>query len=450
MVMHTHDVIQDLRELNRLIGIKEDIADRIFFDALLAPAFAMSRANGASETRESFLNSLTPASDEKRRRTKVTKAQMLGQNRAAVDCLVEQDGDQYTNHRLFIRSSARSPWKLLAWANELVMTDISPTRLREVPGVYGMGAWLKWREVEGLEPRDWDDLSDTKHNSGTESLKDKLNRPVETYVELADIVSFLAVMNKNRTLLFRGQTEDYPHLLPTLHRPSSPPKARWAVTGSMDANREWYWNRLSRIEDQVKGVLFDKGLPRWRHIRDSKYARWAVIQHYELWPTPMLDFSTSLRVASSFAFGELDDLKSKKHEERQNPSEKSGFLYITAVDKLQSDLMALLDDDSVEHFDGLVTVRLNAVCPPRAVRPHLQEGVLICRYPFDGGGFLEPAGNDFATRLIAKIPLADKGEFWSGDFPRLTRDALLPTVDELGSALERAVEVVDREPDGIG
>lgn len=443
MLMDANCVIEGLRELNRLIGIKEDVGDRTFFDALLAPAFAMSRANGVNETRESFLNSLTPARGEKRRKTTVTKAQVLGQMHAAVDCLVEQDGKQFENHRIFIRSSARSPWKLLAWANELVTTGTSPTRLREVPGVYGIGAWLKWRDVEDLEPKDWGDLSDTKHDSGTASLKDALSRPVKNYVELADIVSFLAVMNKNRTLLFRGQTEDFPQLLPTLHRPRSPLAARWAVDGSMDANREWYWNRLSRIEDQVKAVLFDRGLPRWRHIRDSKYARWAVIQHYELWPTPMLDFSTSLRVAASFAFGELDDLKLMKVQERHTPTQKSGFLYITAVDKLQSDLMALLEDDSAERTDGLVTVRLNAVCPPRAVRPHLQDGVLICRYPFDGGELLEPVGNDFTSRLIAKIPVLDDGEFWSGDFPRLTRDALLPTVDELGSALEGAVEVVD-------
>ncbi|MGM9474540.1 FRG domain-containing protein [Pseudarthrobacter sp. YS3] len=427
--------IRKLGDLNRLIGIKEDARDRRFFEALLAPAFAISRASGANETRETFLDNVTLAGTGSHRSTKVTSVNVLGHHRAAVDCLVELDGKKYENHRIFVRSSVDSSWKLLAWANEMVAADVSPTRLKEIHGVYGLGAWRKWKEVEGLRPEDWDNLSATKCDSGRTSLQEAPSQAVERYEDLADIVSFLAVMNKNLTLLFRGQREDYPQLLPTLQRPTCPPDARWAVAGTMDANRAWYWNKLEGIEEKVREVLFEKGLPRWRHIRDSRFARWAVIQHYELWPTPMLDFSTSLRVAATFAFGEPEDFNSGEHKISNPSAEKSGFLYITGVDRLQSDLMALPDNDAVERSNGLVTVRLNAVCPPRAVRPHLQEGVLVCRYPFDGDWMLDPGRNDFSSRLIAKIKLIDRGSFWSPDFPRLTKRALLPTVDQLGDDL---------------
>lgn len=112
--------IRNLVEMNVLIGTKEDAADWRFFSELLADAFAMRRADGTTVTRETFLGDIKPAGADSHRSTDVTSVELLGQNRAAVKCLVERGGKLYDNHRIFIRSSPDSSWKLLAWANEVL------------------------------------------------------------------------------------------------------------------------------------------------------------------------------------------------------------------------------------------------------------------------------------------------------------------------------------------
>jgi hypothetical protein len=215
----------------------------------------------------------------------------------------------------------------------------------------------------------------------------------------------------------RGQTGEHGPLLPSLLRNSWPPGRDGANTIDLDKERLNCWKKLNDIGDEVVAILDRYGLPRYKHMR-LPYARWAVVQHYELMPTPMMDFSTSLRVAASFAFG-LDP----------SPG-KNGFLYITGTRHPRSDLMTLNADREAdaERSDGMITARLNSVCPPRTKRPHLQDGALACLYPFDENT-LDPARNNFLQRTIAKIELVKSGNFWSRDFPIHTPAALLPKIE---------------------
>ncbi|MET0714641.1 MAG: FRG domain-containing protein [Mycetocola sp.] len=422
----------ELLDLNIRIGTAEAAGDQKFFDRCLAPAFAMSRANGKHETRDTFLDHLRSGPP---RSTTDVSASLLGANRATVTCLVAMDGRQYENHRVFVRESSGSKWKLLSWANELVgssgeRSEASPSRLRPIPGVYGLEALTEWnrrqqfREIER-------DLSHTKHDSGEDSLKVPIPE-IYSYEELANAITFLAVMNKNLTLLFRGQINDRP-LMPSLYRRSWPANAQDERAGRLEAERGQYWSALLRVEKQVVPILQRMGLPRYRHIErdDIRYARWAVIQHYELWPTPMLDFSSSLRVAASFAFGP--------------GASTEGYLYVTGTRKLRSDLMPLrpkIKDDTAEQSDGVLAIRLNSVCPPSARRPHVQEGALLSSYPIDEASALDPARNDFSSRIIAMFKVVDNGSFWSQpDFPCHTQAALLPQNDALDTEFQKNVEL---------
>jgi hypothetical protein len=80
---------------------------------------------------------------------------------------------------------------------------------------------------------------------------------------------------------------------------------------------------------------------------------------------------------------------------------------------------------------GLQIVRLSSVCPPSAVRPHIQEGYLLGEYPefsdFEQKGHYTHFEMDFGRRLIAKFEF-DTATFWdnSGNFPRVSRGALYP------------------------
>jgi hypothetical protein len=302
--------------------------------------------------------------------------------------------------------------------------------------VYGLYAFEEWRERNNARSDTRLNLRDTRESSGRPRLA---NLPVSSYAELVTVISFLTVMNKRLVLLFRGQMQDFPRMVPSLYRDVWP---HWADPElppvPIAGNREFFWDALTEVEDRTFAVLWDEGLPRWRHVKFTRPAKWAVIQHYDLWPTPLLDFSTSLRVAASFAFG-LD------------PTASRGWLYVIGVRSIRSDLMPLLTAahssieekpiDKDELDAEMLTIRLNAVCPPSTLRPHLQEGVLIGRYPFDPPALTSVDVHDAGSVLVAKIELINNGGFWSRDFPIHTEASLLPTHehDPLAARLHAAM-----------
>ena len=291
--------------------------------------------------------------------------------------------------------------------------------------VYGMRAWRAWREHAPRHLRPYE----TPRSEVTS--EDERGR-VETYVELQEIVSFLNVMNKGEILLFRGQSGDY-ELLPTLYREIwFPPPAVGSDAVDLTTDRQHFVRQLERAGELVR-ILLGGRLPRWRPFEDQPTAAWAVIQHYNIWPTPALDLTSSLRVAASFALG----LGQSSRATARATALKTGrgYLYVFGFDQIISDVMTL-DASRLEGADRatrqLVVIRLSAICPPTTVRPHLQEGFLVTLPPPTDG--LRPAESAKA-RLIAVIELVE-GEtpFWTADFPRHSRVLL---ADELAAEVAR-------------
>jgi hypothetical protein len=109
-----------LRQLNIDIGKAEGRGDTAFFEMLLAPAFAMRRADGKRiDDRERFIASVAESAE---RLTQVHSITLFEGNRAIVACTITMetaDGSKrFHNVRLFTRSSSSDLWQLLAWANE--------------------------------------------------------------------------------------------------------------------------------------------------------------------------------------------------------------------------------------------------------------------------------------------------------------------------------------------
>jgi hypothetical protein len=286
--------------------------------------------------------------------------------------------------------------------------------MRELEGVYGVHALEEWEGRLATDRRAAEDLSDTKERSGQLSSRPPMR--IDSFGRLVQVASFLSVMNKTLILLYRGQKEDHP-LLPSLFRPQWRPPGFDDIPPEIGGDRLHYWDELASVESIALRVLESHGLPRWRHLRAYRSARWAVIQHYELWPTPLLDFTSSLRVAASFAFDFDDSVQTR------------GMLYVVGVRKVRSDLMPLTRDDADEQAGRSLTIRLNAVCPPSAQRPHLQEGFLVGRYPFERQQAWDQESSDAASILVAKIALTNDGGFWNADFPIHTRGSLIPGVE---------------------
>lgn len=301
--------------------------------------------------------------------------------------------------------------------------------------IYGINTLEQWEiRRETGDRRAMRDLRDTKQTSGqsTAGVMD-----IITFDKLLEVVSFLNVMNKRWILLYRGQRRDF-SLLPSLSR------SHWSLERSLfspvsleGSKRDHYWRALEQVETLVLDVLNEFGLPRWRHLERRAPARWAVIQHYELWPTPLLDFTASLRVAATFALGFSEE-------------KAQGYLYVAGVKRIRGDLMDMHEDEAPEKDLRTLAFRLNSVCPPSAVRPHLQEGVLVGHYPLASTkAAYDVAVHDASPLVIAKFRLIDDGNFWSDNFPRHRIGSLLPPVhhDDL---LNRLRELVEYDQDSKG
>jgi hypothetical protein len=273
---------------------------------------------------------------------------------------------------------------------------------------YGLHSWHVWCKDQPRYLK-----GDKRAPSPTWSDNEVLD--VSAYTTLANIVAFLNVMNKQYQLAFRGQSRDVEPTPTILRDWWRSPKDQELF--DLAANRNHYWLQLSAASDRATAVLLERRLPRHMPFetfpshQERRVAPWSVIQHYELWPTPLLDLTTSLRVAASFALGIV--------EERD-----VGFLQVFALRRTVSDVMM------ISERSRFAAIRLSAVCPPETARPHLQEGLLAGNPNFGDANLGRRHRSALSKMLVAKFRLIDKHSgsrrFWDRDFPRHSARSLLP------------------------
>lgn len=240
----------------------------------------------------------------------------------------------------------------------------------------------------------------------TEIRKDAGLR-VESYLELARLVAELQFLNRDHVLLFRGQSNDYKNLQRnTTLKPS-------LFRGAESANpSQTELQRRFKMLDQSERLLVEEygatSMLGRERVNRQRIVRWSILQHYEVCGTPLLDVTHSLRIAASFASHGADD---------------QAYIFVVGVPSLGGGISA-----SAEA--GLQTVRLSSVCPPDALRPHLQEGYLLGEYPdiaaIDQKQLYRHYEVDFGRRLIAKFSFHPK-TFWKKTaFPLVSKTALYP------------------------
>ena len=252
---------------------------------------------------------------------------------------------------------------------------------------------------------------------------------VRSFFDLMEKVAFLGSMNKRSVLFFRGQEADF-EPLPRLFRASwsclYEPDKQFRITAG---NRGSYWQELISLGAEVFEVCDEMGLPRWRGMRDSREVQWAVIQHYGLWPTPLIDVTSSLRVAASFALGGSE----------AGTTEKVGYLLVVGLPHTTGSITFDIDQQ-------LCLARLSSACPPEAKRPHYQDGFLVGRFPiYEVRDDNLVKRSSLSRRLIAKFKLidhgrgqdgSDEGRFWNDDFPVVTEIGTMPIQDSFRQRLE--------------
>lgn len=210
-----------------------------------------------------------------------------------------------------------------------------------------------------------------------------------SYTDLLRKVAALAYYNKQYSLLFRWQSNDYmysadgetgihSHLYPSILR-TVPGIARSRVDMKYVIKRRF--EILSEAENKVKNSV------RIGETRRDQTLRWALLQHYEVCPTPLLDVTSSLQIALSFALADSRD---------------DTLLFVLAVPQITGIVAVSLESETQ-------VVRLSQVCPPEALRPHFQEASLIGNYPIweqeEFRGTEKELRSNLAGRLLAKFRL---------------------------------------------
>jgi hypothetical protein len=240
------------------------------------------------------------------------------------------------------------------------------------------------------------------------AVRNGAGRTVKNFMELATRIAELQFLNRDFVLLFRGQSRDFKDENGTSLKPSILRSSADEAPPSMSTLRNRY-GRLKTAEVLLVDEYRRQELPDLERLQRQQILRWAILQHYEICETPLLDVTHSLRIAASFATKEDAD---------------EGFIFVLAVPHISGAITA-----SAEA--GLQIVRLASVCPPAALRPHIQEGYLLAQYPeitgIDRKELFPHYETDFGRRLIAKFKF-DPARFWlkSEDFPRVREVALYP------------------------
>ncbi|CAM2139735.1 FRG domain-containing protein [Pararobbsia alpina] len=232
---------------------------------------------------------------------------------------------------------------------------------------------------------------------------------VNNFLELASKVAELQFRNRDHVLLFRGQRADHRN---TQHNSTLKPTLFRARKGNPTPTElQQRFEVLEAAEAYLAEEYVNDGFLGMQRLQRQRIVRWAVLQHYEVCPTPLIDVTHSLRIAASFA---------------SHGAQTEAFLFVLGIPFLGGGLTA-----SAEA--GLQAVRLSSVCPPAALRPHVQEGYLLGEYP-EMGGFKQKElyrhfEMDFGRRLIAKFWFNPQTFWTDANFPLVSETALYPPIE---------------------
>jgi len=235
---------------------------------------------------------------------------------------------------------------------------------------------------------------------------------VHSYLELARKVAELQYRNPDYIFFFRGQGRDHKNRLKNSSLP--PTMFRGAIKGGnwSDTLRQRF-EKLHYAEQCLIDLYQQSRFIGREKLKRHQILRWSILQHYNVCPTPLLDVSQSLRIGASFA---------------SDRGSEEAFLFVLGVPNISGAITA-----SAEA--GVEIVRLSSVCPPEAVRPHIQEGYLLGEYPelhnYEQKQHYKNYEIDFGLRLAAKFRFIPNLFWGDKNFPMVPHEALYPLADPL-------------------
>lgn len=229
-------------------------------------------------------------------------------------------------------------------------------------------------------------------------------KEVGSFRDLVRIIASISYNSPEYSLFYRGQGEDYEllsgasSLYPSIYRM----KGR-SITKDVLEDK---FKILKKAETLLLNVFKSNKLEGHLKLANFRELVWAILQHYEVCKTPLLDITHSLRVASSFAL---------------EGSRSYGYVFVLGFPHIHGSISYYVEEE-------LFNIKLLSICPPQAQRPYFQEGFLVGTFPVAEEN--KQPKLDVAKRLIAKFKI-QKPRFWDKDFHEIPHDALYPGNDRV-------------------
>lgn len=233
-------------------------------------------------------------------------------------------------------------------------------------------------------------------------------KEANTFQDLVKYIAEISYHNPEHVLFFRGQPRDYQKSLRNKGKvssfyPSIYRKPGGTLTG---AELESRFNNLEFYSERLLAKFAEEGIEGHEKLSKFPELTWAILQHYEVCGTPLLDVTHSLRVAASFAL---------------NENTGDGYLYVFGFPHPNGSITYSVDSE-------LLNIRLLSICPPQAHRPYFQEGFLVGSFP--SRRLVKHPNLDIGRRVIAKFKLPNS-QFWNEHFHAIPNEALYPTDDKV-------------------
>jgi len=238
----------------------------------------------------------------------------------------------------------------------------------------------------------------------------------DTFEKLQEIVAYIGYYNPGFEIFLRAQSREHllndgiPSIFPSIYRLRDGNHiTQRALSGRLAA--------LADVEERLLSALeSDQVLPGRMALVRHQEARWALLQHYRVCHTPLVDVTRSTRVVASFALPESDLTVAPEHDR---------VIYICGTPYLTGNF-------THNFADNLRLLNLRHALSFKAHRPHEQEGYLIGSL-YDWQKATE--FHNLAVRVMAKVvvPAAvctNLESFW-GAYNRIPTSILLPEVDPM-------------------
>jgi len=239
---------------------------------------------------------------------------------------------------------------------------------------------------------------------------------VSSFRELIDEVASVTISNRNFEMFYRGQEFDYKNNSAIYYQDRKPKSTIFPAICRPEKNADGspkYSIKKSQIIKRYDDLDKMVGIVQGNKRGYFKEYYYALFQHYDILPTPLIDITQSLRVAATFALR----------------NSKKGYLFVFGLP---------YPNQSISYYSdmSIVLIKLQNVLQTNSLRPRYQEGFLVGKYPIMP---TKTSGDDLANRMVAKFYLDNTdGKFWDKYFLPMPDEVLYPKNDPIEIQLKEA------------